>query len=669
MRPTHLVPLLLTSACGARWEPLGWDTAPSDTDDSAAPIGPTVTIEPAAPITGDTLTCVHDPVLGDDGAPLPVSYAWTIDGADAGVDAGTLDGARVVRGSAVQCAVIEGASTWGSDAVLIGNAPPGAPAVAFARALVVPGTPAACVVTAAATDLEGDPISYAWAWTVNGADVGSGETLDTSALAAGDELTCTATPWDGYDAGAPGAASLALGAATTGERAASDAWLVIAGTSASGAFGKAVDVVGDLDGDGLGELLVSAPKGAGSSRGALYLFGGASLTGGERLDADADAWWIGHAADDNLGAARGAAGVGDLDGDGLGDLVGAAPWHDEGGAAAGAVYLLYGGDPWTAGGDIEADAPARLIGAAGDWLGARVAGGDLDGDGLGDVVATGPYNDIGGTRAGVAAVWLGGARPEGALVLSDADALVTGALMNTELGWALGVAGDADGDGYGELLVGIAADDTNALDAGAAAAVSGDALGGTATYEDAAWLVVRGLATGGRFGYDVAGAGDVDGDGLEDLVFGAYLADDAGTDAGAARLFFGGAGRGGELDADAADVTLTGAGAGEQFGSAITRAGDFDGDGLSDLLVGGPRSSASAAEAGAASLYLGREHASWAAGPSLRITGDVAGDWLGDELAGGLDANADGFSDLALGAQGADLGAAGGGAVYVFVGP
>ncbi len=650
---------------------------------------PSLTGVAISPTSGDrTATFTATPVgpSDPDNDSVSVAYLWTVNGVDAGTGQ-TLSGVfnrddKLVVQATPSDGYLSGtavASPW----LTVSDAAPGSPRVGFTRSDLVPGVPASCVVTSEATDIDGDAVSYVWTWKVNGVatsaatSTGTTSTLPTADLATGDSLTCTATATDGTMTGGSSSGSLTLGAVASGDVAAADAHTIIVGTAASGQFGKAVDDVGDLDGDGLSELIVAAPRGDGGSKGAVFLYGSAQLSAGGTLsDTDADAAFYGHANSDYLGSARGAAGAGDMDGDGLGDFVVSAPYDDTTGTDAGQAYLFYGGGSWTWGDDVLSASDARFRGVTGDWLGARMAGGDLDGDGISDLAISAPYNDTGVDKGGLVAVYFGGdVRLSGSYDISDADAEVYGTESDSELGWSLSVMGDGNGDGYGDLGVGVFYADSAGADAGQAALISGDRLTGSSPVATVSWLLVNGTAAGDRVGYDVSGAGDVDGDGLEDALIGGYLNDDAGTDAGEVGLFYGRNGLNTTRNETDADVLFEGEAAGDYFGGMVDGAGDWDGDGLDDLLLAAPHGSGGGVgSAGVGYLFLGADAGSWgatesAASASVRFLGTTSSDYLSDEGAGHLDVNGDGYADVALGAQGSDVVASGGGAVYVFEGP
>lgn len=648
---------------------------------NGAPSIGSVSVSPTSGDRSTIFTCGASGASDPDGDSVSLGYAWTVGGVVAGTSR-TFSNA-FSRDDAIACVVTPtdgylAGTPVSSVTVTIGNAAPGAPEVAFTRAEVLPGVTATCEVTTESVDADGDTVSYNWAWTVDGVAASStSAALSTSALSTGQELTCTATPTDGTRLGVSGQASLILGGGVTGDVQAGDAWTTISGSSANGQFGKAVDTVPDIDGDGLMELVIAAPRGDGGSKGAAYLYTSSQLSvGGALTDADATAAFYGHTAADYLGSARGAAGAGDLDGDGIGDFILSTPYEDTAGKDSGQAYLFYGGGSWSFGEDVLTASDARFRGETNDWLGVRMAAGDLNADGIDDLCVSAPYNDLGVEKGGVVAVYYGAsARFNGSYDLGDADARVYGTETDEELGWSLATMGDGDGDGYNDMGVGIFYADSGGTDAGQAAIISGDALGGDESFSSAAWLVVTGTHAGDRFGYDVSGAGDVDGDGLEDVLLGGYLNDDAGADAGEAVLFYGRRGLNAERDATDADAMFFGETAGDYFGGLLASAGDWDGDGLGDLLLGAPRGSGGGvASAGAGYLFLGADASSWsssttAADASIRFLGDAASDVLVDDAVGDFDVDGDGYSDVALGAQGADLGASGGGAVYLFRGP
>ena len=190
----------------------------------------------------------------------------------------------------------------------------------------------------------------------------------------------------------------------------------------------------------------------------------------------------------------------------------------------------------------------------------------------------------------------------------------TGAAASDFFGSSVGTAGDVNGDGYADVIVGANGNDAGGLNAGRAYVY----YGGPAA-DAVADLTLTGAAAGDFFGYSISGAGDVNGDGYADVIVGAYANDAGGADAGRAYVYFGGP------SADAtADLTLTGAAAGDNFGISVGTAGDVNGDGYADVIVGALLNDAGGVDAGRAYVYYGGPGPDAAA--DLTLTGAAAGD-------------------------------------------
>ncbi len=261
---------------------------------------------------------------------------------------------------------------------------------------------------------------------------------------------------DGYDHGGVYVFAGPLGATVTP----TDAWLFLEGATTASKLGTSVDF-GDLDGDGIGDLVLGSPGDGttASQAGGVYVLSG-PLAPGAAL-ADADASFLGLAAGDGAGSA--VAAVGDIDGDGAGDLMIGAEQADGDWEGEGAVYLLRG--PFAGAGDLAA-AHCTLQGTAeSDLAGHRiVAAGDIDGDDRADVWVGG-----GGQADGRA--WLLQAPFAGVISLEYAEVIVTGEILDG-VGAAL-AAGDVDGDGRPDLLFGVPGDDTGGSSAGGVALLRG----------------------------------------------------------------------------------------------------------------------------------------------------------------------------------------------------
>ncbi|MFT5682660.1 MAG: hypothetical protein ACI8RZ_003584 [Myxococcota bacterium] len=284
----------------------------------------------------------------------------------------------------------------------------------------------------------------------------------------------------------------------------------------------------------------------------------------------------------------------DTDGDGRDELLIGAPLHS--------AEVAWGGALW-------AGASAVVGTGASDSAGGAVAGaGDVDGDGLEDVLV-GAWREDTAEDADCGAAWLlygpvtGGSG-------DDADARLTGTSFGAWAGRSVGGAGDVDGDGYDDLLIGSPRQRIDGAVVGTAALVYGPVSGSLRLSQADATVV--GLSEMGGTGWSVAGAGDVDGDGMADLLIGAPR-----EGGGRAILMFGPI----SGDLSLSDGLML-AGESGALGWSVAGAGDIDGDGLADVIVGAP-------EADTATIFLGSQPgAAWS---------ELVGEGAGAIVAAGLD--------------------------------
>jgi hypothetical protein len=406
----------------------------------------------------------------------------------------------------------------------------------------------------------------------------------------------------------------------------------VEGGQAGANLGVSVAHAGDVNGDGFGDVLAGA-----------YLFsndqnqeGRAFLYFGSASGLPSVASWF--AEGDQTGAYLGwaVAGAGDVDGDGYADVLAGAYGYDNGSADEGRALLWFGSasgpqpTPWTA----ESDQISA-------YYGRSVAGaGDVDGDGYADLLAGAYAYDDGETNEGAAFLYLGSPSGPGSAAAWSA----TSNQSDAQFGCALSGAGDVDGDGFADVLVGALGMDFPSADEGRVWLFSGSASGLAASES---WSS-EGNQSGAFFGQSVAAAGDVNADGFGDVLIGAPNFDGSGVDEGAAFLWLG---SGSGLGPGTADWITGSSQNSATYGHAVSSAGDLDGDGFGDIVVGAVGfDDNSLADQGAAFVFLGS-----GSGPG------TAADWIGELGQGGAglgysvdgrgDVNGDGFSDLLAGAN------------------
>ncbi len=426
---------------------------------------------------------------------------------------------------------------------------------------------------------------------------------------------------------------------------------VLHGEVAGDGAGDAVAVLGDVDGDGVPELAVTASShdGASGYEGMLWVVSGAA-SGDTSLSA-ALARVEGAAYDDRLGGAVTSAG--DADGDGYADLWVSATRQDGGVGWGGAVYLLRG--PMS--GDVPVtDAAFVLYGAVGgDAIGEALASAfDADGDGDDDLL-------VGGSdaRSNDGAAWLlsGATGLSGTGSVADAGVELIGEGDSGGAGNAV-AAGDLDGDGLADLVVGASSQDATYESSGAAYVVLAPAASTSLAAADGRFTGTDDRTYAGR---SVATPGDVDGDGLGDLLVGEPT---GGGGYGAAWLVPGPATGDTDLGSASAGSVVGDAGV-YYLGGAVAGLGDLDGDGFADVAVGAPYEGSSGSRAGAVYIFRGPLAGSLGVADAARTSyGEAADDQAGRALAGG-DIDGDGAFELLIAAPGRDEAASGDGAVYV----
>ncbi len=619
-----------------------------------------VTLSPTTPVEGDTVTATISGGTDEDGDGISYTYAWYVDGAwvssDSQLGSDNFDKHDTISATVTPTDDYGSGTAVSSATVTVANSPPVFTALTTSPEDAV-WNESISAAPSGWSDADGDSEDYDYQWTVDGSSAGSSVSLSLSGYDRGAEVQVEVTAWDGEDSGTT-ITSDPLSILQLLDAPDADGMLL--GDSAE-QVAHVVLLSPDILGGSSPTLVVGAPESDATAptAGAVYLYSGwASGTVNLQNDADAVLW--GDDANDEAG--RSVSWAGDVDDDGWDDLLVGAPGDATFASDAGVAFLVPG--PIAGQQDLSAMGYALYGRSSGDLVGYSVAGvEDMDGDGFDDVLV-GAYGAD--SEAGV--VYLTHGPISGSNYIDSADTIeLTGAVAGDSAGSAVAAPGDVNGDGQPDLLVGAQAESSAGTDTGAAYLLYGP-VSTSAGLDSSSDGMLTGENDWDYAGYTVAGAGDVNDDGLADVLVGSRWQDAGGSGSGAAYLVLGPSS--GTASLSTAEAKLVGGGSSELAGSSLTSLGDIDGDDHDDIAIGAPGRTEAGTNTGAVYVLLGPLSGTLDLSDSVycRIDGDTAGDKLGTSVSGGQDVDNDGTPDLLIGAPFQDDGGTSAGAAYLFDG-
>ena len=409
-------------------------------------------------------------------------------------------------------------------------------------------------------------------------------------------------------------------------------------------LGYRVFTAGDVNGDGYSDIIAGAANYLGSGR--VYAFHGSSVGFSSTPD-----WIVDNEQPiSTFGAAVSTAG--DVNGDGYSDVIIGAQLYDNGESNEGKTFVYHGSasglstsPAWT----YESNQPGAEFG---HWVSTA---GDVNGDGFSDVIVASFYYESGEYREGKAFLFQGSAAGLSVPVSWTED----GDQSTGQFGISVSTAGDVNGDGYSDVIIGANCYDNGETDEGRAYVFLGSSGGLLA---NPSWFAESDQAFS-NYGTRVSAAGDVNGDGYSDVMASAIKFDNGENDEGKVYLYHG------SSSGLSATPNWTSESNNENsvFGYQLKTAGDVNGDGYSDVIIGAQSFSNGESAEGKAFVYYGSA-AGLSQQPNWTYEGNQALAYLGYGVSSAGDVNGDGYSDVLVSAFRYDNGQTDEGIVYMFYG-